>query len=127
VVRGVYLSMYVKYFTTYLLIHSLTHSLTHCLTTPLTLHIIYLIYADIEEITHKAGNFKKFDTFVMMLSSAFARESDTVYVDLLTYNDLEMMKARKVGGAGAGGVSTNSSFQSQNSSTSRSQMKRYVC
>ena len=59
----------------------------------------------------------------MMLSSAFARESDTVYVDLLTYNDLEMMKARKIGS-----VSTNASLQSHNSSsaTSRSQMKRYV-
>lgn len=55
---------------------------------------------DIEEITHKAGNFKKFETFVMMLSSAFARDSDTVYVDLLTYNDLEVMKARKVGSSG---------------------------
>lgn len=57
-------------------------------------------FSDIEEITHKAGNFKKFETFVMMLSSAFARDSDTVYVDLLTYNDLEVMKARKVGNSG---------------------------
>lgn len=63
-----------------------THSLTDV-----------ILITDVEEITHKAGNFKKFETFVMMLTSAFSRESDAVYVDLLTYNDLEIMKARKVG------------------------------
>ena len=57
----------------------------------------------------------------MMLSSAFARESDTVFVDLLTYNDLELMKARKLGN-----TNTSSSFQSQNSVSSKSQMKRLV-
>lgn len=56
----------------------------------------------------------------MMLSSAFARESESVYVDLLTYNDLEMMKSRKVGN-----TSTNASLQSQSSTVSKSQMKRY--
>lgn len=51
-----------------------------------------------------------------MLSSAFSRESESVYVDLLTYNDLEMLKARKMG--------SGSSISS--SSLSRSQMKRYI-
>lgn len=54
---------------------------------------------DVEEITHKAGNFKKFSVFTKMLSAAFTEEKDSVlYVDLLTYSDLELLKARKNGG-----------------------------
>eukprot|EP00602_Paraphysomonas_sp_CaronLab_P000215 CAMPEP_0185031382 /NCGR_PEP_ID=MMETSP1103-20130426/18830_1 /TAXON_ID=36769 /ORGANISM="Paraphysomonas bandaiensis, Strain Caron Lab Isolate" /LENGTH=789 /DNA_ID=CAMNT_0027566895 /DNA_START=93 /DNA_END=2462 /DNA_ORIENTATION=- len=73
----------------------------------------------IEDISHKAGNFKKFSVFVKMLSSAFSRESESVYVDLLTYNDLEVLKARRLGTA----APLNSSLSS---SASRSQMKRYI-
>ena len=52
-----------------------------------------------EEITHKAGNFKKFSVFSKMLSAALTEEKDSVlYVDLLTYSDLELLKARKHGG-----------------------------
>ena len=43
----------------------------------------------VEEITHKTGNFKKFEVFVKMLGSAFQNRSGSVFVDLLTYNDLE--------------------------------------
>lgn len=32
-----------------------------------------------------------------MLCSAFARESDSVFIDFLTYSDLEQLKARKLG------------------------------
>lgn len=82
--------------------------------------MMLILVADIEEISHKAGNFKKFSVFVKMLHSAFSRESESVYVDLLTYNDLEMLKARKMG--------TSSTLSTTNTSTShsRSHMKRYI-
>ena len=39
----------------------------------------------VEEITNKAGNFKKFTVFVKMLQAALKREqSDEVVIDLLT-------------------------------------------
>ena len=51
----------------------------------------------IEEITSKTGNFKRFLVFVRMLMSAIRQESDNVLIDLLTYGDLEILKARKTG------------------------------
>lgn len=33
-----------------------------------------------------------------MLTSAFAKNSDSVYVDLLTLSDIEVLKAKKTGG-----------------------------
>ena len=54
---------------------------------------------DIEEMTQKTGNFKKFAVFIRMLSTAFSRSSESVYIDLLTPADLEMLKARKLKGA----------------------------
>jgi hypothetical protein len=44
--------------------------------------------ADIEDITHKTGSFKRFGVFVEMLLSAITQRSDSVYVDLLTFADL---------------------------------------
>jgi coiled-coil domain-containing protein 61 len=61
---------------------------------------------DIEEITHKAGNFKKFSLFTKMLYSAFSKTNDSVFIDLLTLADLEMLKARKAGSQSAS-VSTS--------------------
>ena len=55
--------------------------------------------ADIEDITAKTGNFKKFAVFVKMLLSAVKQASDSVFVDLLTYQDLEVLKSRKTGQA----------------------------
>jgi len=46
----------------------------------------------IEEITQRTGNAKKFDIFVRMLLSAVAQESDSVYIDVLTARDLEMLR-----------------------------------
>ena len=51
--------------------------------------------SDIEEITRKTGNFKKFVTFLKMLKSSLNQDSDSVFIDLLTYSDLEMLKNRK--------------------------------
>lgn len=49
----------------------------------------------IEEISQKTGNFKKFPVFVKMLLSSVIKSSDAVFLDILTYQDLEMLKARK--------------------------------
>eukprot|EP01083_Nonionella_stella_P138759 422365_1 len=50
----------------------------------------------IEEMTHKTGNYKKFSVFVKMLHQALDGQS-TAVVDLLTYADLEELKARRMG------------------------------
>ena len=50
----------------------------------------------IEEITNKAGNYKKIPVFVKMLLAAIKRDSpDEVVIDLLTQQDLALIKARK--------------------------------
>ena len=86
----------------------------------LTLLFFITSLTDIEEITLKAGNFKKFDVFLQMLASAFDNDSESVYVDVLTYSDLEMLKARK---------STSSAPEGDENSANRQmkpQTKRYV-
>jgi hypothetical protein len=62
------------------------------------LNLLYIhVHTDIEEITHKAGNYKKFIVFIKMLCAAFTEEKDSIlYVDLLTYSDLEMLKVRYI-------------------------------
>ena len=57
--------------------------------------------ADIEDISAKTGNYKKFAVFVRMLASAIRQESDSVFVDLLTYADLETLKSKKGAGRAA--------------------------
>ena len=51
----------------------------------------------IEEVTQKTGNFKKFSVFVKMLTTSLKRDqkSETVFADLLTYSDLEMLRSRQ--------------------------------
>ncbi|KAL0028388.1 hypothetical protein WJX77_003508 [Trebouxia sp. C0004] len=55
----------------------------------------------IEDISAKTGNYKKFAVFVRMLASAIRQESDSVFVDLLTYADLETLKSKKGAGRAA--------------------------
>lgn len=45
-------------------------------------------WVDIEELTRKTGNFKRFPIFVNMLLSAISQRSDAVFIDLLTTSDL---------------------------------------
>lgn len=52
----------------------------------------------VEDISAKTGNYKKFAVFVRMLASAIRQESDSVFVDLLTYSDLETLKNKKAAG-----------------------------
>lgn len=46
------------------------------------------VSVDIEELTRKTGNFKRFPIFVNMLLSAISQRSDAVFIDLLTTSDL---------------------------------------
>ncbi|CAM9247736.1 unnamed protein product, partial [Chrysoparadoxa australica] len=55
----------------------------------------------VEDISQKTGNSKDFATFVKMLRSALSGGSEFVFVDLLTYQDLEDLKAKKRRGAAA--------------------------
>lgn len=48
----------------------------------------------IEDITAKTGCHKKFNVFVKMMLSALKCESEQVFIDLLTYNDLESLKKK---------------------------------
>lgn len=49
----------------------------------------------VEEITAKAKNPKQFSVFVKMIVSAAKRESQEVVIDLLSQNDLELLKQKK--------------------------------
>ena len=51
---------------------------------------VLTLFPDLEDITRKTGNFKKFSLFVKMLSTALLNKSDSVFVDLLTFTDLVM-------------------------------------
>ncbi|KAI7815315.1 coiled-coil domain-containing protein [Rhyzopertha dominica] len=50
----------------------------------------------VENLTHKTGNFKKFPIFVSMIKSGLLKTSDCVSLDLLTYEDLEMLRSQKL-------------------------------
>mmetsp|Transcript_39346 Transcript_39346/g.40075 ORF Transcript_39346/g.40075 Transcript_39346/m.40075 type:complete len:362 (+) Transcript_39346:168-1253(+) len=73
----------------------------------------------IEEISQKAGNFKKYSIFLKMLISGFDKDSDSVFIDLLTYSDLELLKARKSGSH----MSVTTSTSTTNAKTL---LKRYL-
>ena len=78
--------------------------------------------AYLEDISLKTGNFKKFDVFVEMLRTALASQSDTVFVDLLTFADLQMLKSRHAKPAAGGHDTANSSTTAGGSSN----QKRYL-
>ncbi|KAJ4436640.1 hypothetical protein ANN_16771 [Periplaneta americana] len=52
----------------------------------------------IETLTHKTGNYKKFDIFVTMLKSGLLKTSECITLDLLTYDDLEQLRSRRAMG-----------------------------
>lgn len=64
-----------------------------------------------EEITAKTGSFKRFPVFVKMLLSAVRQESDSVFVDLLTYSDLELLRSKRAGGSS--GAAAQAGIQQQ--------------
>ena len=55
-----------------------------------------LLVAVITDITGKTGNFKPYPVFIKMLVSSLKRTSDSVSIDLLTYSDLEVLKAKRL-------------------------------
>ncbi|CAM9719058.1 unnamed protein product, partial [Discosporangium mesarthrocarpum] len=59
----------------------------------------------VEGITRRTGNVKRFPVFVRMLLSGLDQDSDSIFIDLLTYADLELLKARRAGPAGSRGDS----------------------
>ena len=50
---------------------------------------------DVENMTHKTGNFKRFAVFHKMLVTALTKDSSSVYVDLLTFADVERLRHEK--------------------------------
>lgn len=49
----------------------------------------------VENLTHKTGNFKPFDTFVAMLKAGLLKTRNCVSLDLFTYEDLESLCIRR--------------------------------
>ena len=49
----------------------------------------------LEDITQKTGNYKKYAVFVRLLINALKKEDKTSYIDLLTYENLELLKNKK--------------------------------
>ncbi|XP_071454165.1 centrosomal protein CCDC61-like [Hetaerina americana] len=49
----------------------------------------------IENLTFKTGNYKRFDIFITMLKSGLLRTSECVSLDLLTYEDLELLRGKR--------------------------------
>jgi coiled-coil domain-containing protein 61 len=72
----------------------------------------------LEDLTQKTGNFKKFPVFVKMLLSSIQKNSESVYLDILTYQDLEMLKARK--------QKSNASSTAQSIDKLKTNNKRYM-
>lgn len=55
----------------------------------------------LEQLTRKTGNFKRFPVFVKMLSTALSRTSESVFVELFTYADLEALQQKRAGRSAA--------------------------
>jgi len=62
--------------------------------------------AYVEAIAEKTGNPKRFPVFLRILFSAIRQESPSVFIDLLTYQDLEAMKQSRGGGGGQRALSS---------------------
>ena len=91
----------------------------------LTTNILHLPThrADVEEIAAKTGSFKRFPVFVKMLLSALCQESDSVFVDLLTYGDLELLRSKRA--SAGGGTSAAAAAQPPQPAAQHSN-KRYL-
>ena len=75
-------------------------------------------YQDIEDLTRKTGNFKQFLIFVNMLETSLNKTSDSVSLELFTYNDLEQLRSKK--------ANNNNSLSSINSNNNNNNNKRYL-
>lgn len=77
-------------------------------------------------MTQKAGNSKKFSVYIQMLVSAFNKDSESVYVDIVTIQDLEQMKTRVNNENASTNASMNQSRQSTSLHGRNKDTKRYV-
>lgn len=53
-------------------------------------------FADLVDTTQKAGNVKDFPVFVHLLKSALNGGDESAHIDILTFSDLELLKAKKL-------------------------------
>ena len=70
----------------------------------------------IEETTTKAGSYKSYTVFCKMFMSALSKESETVFIDLLHYKQLEKLKMKKMSQS-SGSFITSTNFNESYSST----------
>eukprot|EP00762_Andalucia_godoyi_P008295 ANDGO_02959.mRNA.1 hypothetical protein H310_06865 len=83
--------------------------------------------SQIEDLTVKVGNTKKFSTFCKMLMKALKEKSDTVIVELLTQADLEELRRKKQQSSKSKQAGAeNSAAYSSSSSTVGKSNKRYL-
>ena len=76
----------------------------------------------IEDIAQKTGTFQSFGNFSKLVLAALRQDNESIYIDVLTPRDLELLKSRK-------GGSNNSFLSASSQSLSRSIVrteKRYV-
>ena len=78
----------------------------------------------VEEVSAKTGSFKKFAVFAKMLVAAVVDASESVFVDLLTYADLERLKRERSSGRGEANVLRSASATQRDASPAS--QKRYL-
>ncbi|XP_018324333.1 coiled-coil domain-containing protein 61 isoform X2 [Agrilus planipennis] len=70
----------------------------------------------IENLTHKTGNYKQFDIFVTMIKSGLLKTSSSISLNLLTLEDLEAMRIKRL----------RSHLTCTHSTTCENQNRRYL-
>jgi coiled-coil domain-containing protein 61 len=87
------------------------------------IHVLIHVYS---APPNRTGNYKPYGVFTSMVKAAVARTNPSVKLELLTYSDLEALRAQKTGTTGfTGGVST-SNLLDASSTSARSSNKRYL-
>ena len=80
----------------------------------------------VEEVSAKTGSFKKFAVFAKMLVAAVVDASETVFVDLLTYADLERLKRERGAARGEANGTRASADGAKARDVSPASQKRYL-
>jgi len=80
----------------------------------------------VEDITAKTGNYKRFAVFAKMLRTAVCEEHESVFVDLLTYADLEQLRQRRLAAAGGAQSAADAAGAAAVASANASSNKRYL-
>jgi coiled-coil domain-containing protein 61 len=80
----------------------------------------------VEEVSAKTGSFKKFAVFAKMLVAAVVDASETVFVDLLTYADLERLKRERGAARGEANGTRATADGAKARDVSPASQKRYL-